>query len=168
MAEKLCLQWNDLTENITAAFGNLREENDFTDVTLACEDGKQVEAHKVVLACSSPVFQKILKRNKHAHPLLYMRGMKSEDLLAILDFLYCGETNVSQENLDSFLAIAEEFELKGLGKTSQEEKILTNSFLAIAEELELRGLGKSSQEEKILTKPLNVPVAENPSKMNQE
>ena len=43
-----------------------------------------------------------------------MRGMKSEDLLAILDFLYCGETNVYQENLDSFLAIAEDFQLKGL------------------------------------------------------
>ena len=106
MPEKLCLQWNDFKENITVSFGSLRIDEDFTDVTLACEDGKQVEAHKVILASSSPVFQKILKNNKHAHPLLYMRGMKSEDLLAILDFLYCGETNVYQENLDSFLAIA--------------------------------------------------------------
>ena len=110
---------------ITASFKNLREDKDFTDVTLACEDGKQVEAHKVILASSSPVFQKILKSNKHAHPLLYMRGMKSEDLLAILDFLYCGETYVYQEDLDSFLAIAEELELKGLiGKTNQEEQAI--------------------------------------------
>ena len=94
MLEKLCLQWNDFKENITASFGGLRHDKDFADVTLACEDGKQVESHKWILACSSPVFQKILKRNKHAHPLLYMRGMKSEDLLAILDFLYCGETKV--------------------------------------------------------------------------
>ena len=43
-----------------------------------------------------------------------MRGMKSEDLVAIVDFLYCGEANVFQENLDSFLAIAEELQLKGL------------------------------------------------------
>ena len=40
--------------------------------------------------------------------------MKSEDLEAIVDFLYCGEANVFQENLDSFLAIAEELQLKGL------------------------------------------------------
>ena len=86
MSEKLCLQWNDFKENITASFGILRHDEDFADVTLACEDGKQVEAHKWILACSSPVFQKILKNNKHAHPLLYMRGVKSEDLLAILDF----------------------------------------------------------------------------------
>ena len=52
MAEKLCLQWNDFKENITASFGNLRHDEDFADVTLACEDGKQVEAHKWILASS--------------------------------------------------------------------------------------------------------------------
>ena len=96
--EKLSLQWNNFKENTVGSFQMLKGDNDFSDVTLVCEDGQQVEAHKVILACSSPVFQSILKRNKHAHPLLYMRGMKSEDLVAILDFLYCGETNVYQEN----------------------------------------------------------------------
>ena len=114
MSEKLCLQWNDFKENASNAFGNLREDSDFADVTLACEDGNQVEAHKVILAASSPFFQNLLRRNKHPHPLIYMRGVKSEDLVAIVDFLYCEEANVFQENLDSFLAIAEELELKGL------------------------------------------------------
>ena len=72
-----------------------------------------MEAHKVILAASSPFLQKLLGRNKHPHPLIYMRGMKSEDLSAIVDFLYRGEANVFQENLDSFLAIAEELQLKG-------------------------------------------------------
>ena len=122
MSEKLCLQWNDFQDNIKSTFGNLREDNDFVDVTLACEDGQQVEAHKVILAASSPFFQKLLGRNKHSHPLIYMRGMKSDDLLAIVDFLYCGEANVFQENLDSFLSIAEELQLKGLmGKTDDFE-----------------------------------------------
>merc|ERR1711934_1336585 len=106
MSKKLCLKWNDFQDNTRCAFGNLREDNDFVDVTLACEDGQQVEAHKVILASSSPFFQKLLGRNKHPRPLIYMRGMKSVDLLAIVDFLYRGEANVFQENLDSFLAIA--------------------------------------------------------------
>ena len=114
MSEKLCLKWNDFQENIKSSFGSLREDTDFTDVTLACEDGQQVEAHKVILAASSPFFQKLLGRNKHLHPLVYMRGMKSDDLLAIVDFLYRGEAKVYQDNLDSFLAIAEELQLKGL------------------------------------------------------
>ena len=50
MSEKLCLQWNDFKENAIGAFGSLREDADFADVTLACEDGKQVAAHKVIAA----------------------------------------------------------------------------------------------------------------------
>ena len=114
MSEKLCLQWNDFKDNIKTAFGNLREDIDFSDVTLACEDGQQIKAHKVILAASSPFFQNILKRNQHPHLLIYMRGLKSEDLVAIVDFLYFGEANVFQENLDSFFAIAEELQLRGL------------------------------------------------------
>ena len=52
MSEKLCLQWNDFQDNIKSAFRNLREDKDFKDVTLVCEDGQQVEAHKVILASS--------------------------------------------------------------------------------------------------------------------
>ena len=121
MSQKLCLQWNDFQDNIKSAFGNLREDKDFKDVTLVCEDGQQVETHKVVLTSSSPFFQKLLGRNKHPHPLIYMRGVNYADLLAIIDFLYLGEANVFQENLDSFLAISEELQLKGLmGKTAGE------------------------------------------------
>ena len=42
-----------------------------------------------------------------------MRGLKFEDLLARVDFLYYGEANIYQENLDNFLTIAEELDLKG-------------------------------------------------------
>ena len=112
--EKLCLQWNDFQQNLTSAFKDLRDDKEFTDVTLACEDGQQVEAHKLVLISSSPFFRNLLKKHKHPHPMIYMRGLKSEDLVAIIDFLYHGEANVYQENLDSFLAIAGELQLKGL------------------------------------------------------
>ena len=119
MLEKLCLQWNDFKENVVDAFGSLREDNNFADVTLACEDGKKVEAQKVILAASSPTFRTLLEGNKHPHPLIYMRGMKSNNLLAILDFLYRGEANVLQDDLDSFLALAEELQLKGLMGNSE-------------------------------------------------
>jgi len=121
--EKLCLKWNDFQENAISAFGTLREDREFADVTLACEDGQQVEAHKVILASSSPFFLNLLRRNKHPHPLIYMRGLKSEDIVAMIDFLYFGEANVFQENLDSFLAVAEELQLKGLMGSGAEEEV---------------------------------------------
>ena len=120
--EKLCLQWNDFRENVSSSFGDLRGEKEFSDVTLACEEGHQVEAHKVVLLASSPFFLNILKRNKHSHPLIYMRGVKSENLTAMMDFLYHGEANVFQENLDSFLVLADELQLKGLGGNQREKE----------------------------------------------
>ena len=133
MSEKLCLKWNNFQENLNSAFGSLREDNAFTDVTLACVDGKQQEAHKVILASTSPFFQNLLRKNKHGHPIVYLKGMKSEELVAMLDFLYYGEANVFQENLDSFLAIADELQLKGLtnGETATEEMPITKKEIPV-------------------------------------
>ena len=114
MSEELCLQWNDFRENVDSAFKSLRHDKEFTDVTLACEDGHQMEAHKVILAASSPFFEKILHKSRHSNPLIYLKGFQSKDFASIMDFLYFGEANVFQEDLDSFLAIAEEIQLKGL------------------------------------------------------
>ena len=68
----------------------------------------------MVLIASSPFFLNILKKNKNSHPLIYMRGVKSENLTTMVDFFHHGETNVFQENFDSFLVLAEELQLKGL------------------------------------------------------
>ena len=46
--------------------------------------------------------------------MIYMKGIKHEILLAVVDFLYLGEANVFQESLHSFLYVAEELKLKGL------------------------------------------------------
>ena len=127
MSEKLCLQWNDFNSNVNKAFGNLREDNDFSDVTLASEDGHQVEAHKVLLAAASPFFKEMLLKKKHSHPLIYMRGVKTDTLIAMVDFLYAGEAKVSQESLDSFLAVASDLKLKGLMSTDETEIEKTNA-----------------------------------------
>ena len=58
MSEKLCLQWNDFKDNVNSVFEKLRGDREFTDVTLVCEDGQQMEIYKVVLASSSPFFEK--------------------------------------------------------------------------------------------------------------
>ena len=112
--EKLCLKWNDFQENATSAFEAMREDSNFADVTLVCEDGQQIEAHKVILASSSPFFLNLLRVSLHPRPLIYMRGLKADILVAILDFLYCGEASICQENLASFFLVAEELKLKNL------------------------------------------------------
>ena len=124
MSEKLCLQWNDFMDNVNSAFRRLRGDKEFTDVTLVCDDGQQMEAHKAILASSSPFLEKILQKSRHPHPLIYLKGFQSKDFAAILDFLYFGEANVYQEDLDSFLAIAEEMKLNGLTEQTSNEVML--------------------------------------------
>jgi len=112
-AEKFCLRWNDFETNISVAFKEIREEKDFFDVTLACDDS-QIQAHKVILSACSPFFRNVLRRNPHQHPLLYLKGVKYQDLVSVLNFMYNGEVNVAQEELNTFLSVAEDLRVKGL------------------------------------------------------
>jgi len=112
-SEKFCLRWNDFETNISVAFRELRDDKDFFDVTLACDD-EQIQAHKVILSACSPFFRNVLRRNPHQHPLLYLKGVKYTDLQSVLNFMYHGEVNVAQEELNSFLAVAEDLRVKGL------------------------------------------------------
>jgi len=122
-SEKFCLRWNDFESNISGAFRELREDKDFFDVTLACDD-EQLQAHKVILSACSPFFRTVLRRNRHEHPLLYLKGVKYADLVSVLNFMYHGEVNVAQEELNSFLAVAEDLKVKGLtqGNNSSDSK----------------------------------------------
>ena len=134
-SEKLCLKWKDFQANTTKAFGLMWEDSDFSDVTLACDDGKQIRAHKLVLASSSEFFHNLLKTNQHSHPFIFMRGIKIEDLICIVDYIYHGEVKIHQDNLDTFLTIAKELSLKGLPQVNvQDEKYLNNTNGNIQEE----------------------------------
>jgi len=116
-SEKFCLRWNDFESNISTSFRELRDDKELFDITLACED-EQIQAHKVILSACSPFFRHVLKRNKHDHPLLYLKGVKFAELQAVLNFMYQGEVNVAQEDLNSFLSVAEELKVKGLTQSN--------------------------------------------------
>ena len=112
--EKVCLKWNDHSTNLGETFSELRADQCLLDVTLACEDGKQIEAHKVVLTAGSLFFRNIINIKKLDTLIIYMRGFDSSDLASVVDFLYDGEVNVLQEELNDFLCLAEELQIKGL------------------------------------------------------
>jgi len=117
--EKFCLRWNDFESNISSAFRELRDDKDFFDVTLACDDD-QIQAHKLILSACSPFFRHVFRRNPHQHPLLYLKNVKYTDLQAVLNFMYHGEVNVAQEELNSFLTVAEDLRVKGLTQNQGE------------------------------------------------
>merc|ERR1711988_1095247 len=121
-SDNFCLRWNDFESNISTSFRELREDSEFLDVTLCCDNGVDVvQAHKVILAACSPLFRKILSRQKSTgqNPFLYLKGIRLKELRAVLDFIYHGEVNVAQDSLNNFLAVAEELAIKGLTTDSQ-------------------------------------------------
>ena len=65
----------------------------------------------MILSACSPFFRAVLKRNPHNHPLLYLKGVKYESILAVLNFMYNGEVNIAQAELSAFLSVAEDLQV---------------------------------------------------------
>ena len=122
MDEKYCLKWNDFKETITGSLSLLKKEEDFFDVTLVSEDQTQIKAHKVLLSACSPFFKSILKNNPHQHPLLYLGGISSNDLQLVTDYIYHGEVQVRQNDIDRFLEIAQKLKVSGLNQDGNDQK----------------------------------------------
>ena len=59
-SDQFCLKWNNYQANIVRALCNLKFDEDFVDVTLAC-DGQNIKAHKVILSACSTYFKNIFK-----------------------------------------------------------------------------------------------------------
>lgn len=115
--QHFCLRWNNYQSSITSAFENLRDDEDFVDVTLAC-DGKSLKAHRVVLSACSPYFRELLKSTPCKHPVIVLQDVMFEDLHALVEFIYHGEVNVRQRSLSSFLKTAEVLRVSGLTQQS--------------------------------------------------
>lgn len=114
MTDQYCLKWNNYQSSVTRAFKSLRDDDDFVDVTLSA-DGKNLRAHKIVLSACSPYFRDVLKDiGQWQHAVLVLKDVSWNDLQYILEFLYVGQVNVAQENLQSFLKTAELLKIRGL------------------------------------------------------
>ena len=118
-SERYELSWKEFDQCTSQSFKNHFNKEDFSDVTLACDDDKQIKSHKMILSACSPFFQKVLLNNPHQHPLIYLKGVKYDSLKLILRFMYLGETKVSEADLQSFLEAAEELKVLGLSDSSK-------------------------------------------------
>lgn len=143
-ASQFSLRWNNYVNHVRDAFNIFRLENDLVDVTLCCEDGK-INAHKMLLSACSNYFKQIFKENPCQHPVIIFRNVKFEDLNAIINFMYHGEINIFQEQLESFLITAELLKVKGLTDNVEEENSWIQSNFTENVSLDLSAKTKLSQ-----------------------
>lgn len=117
-SQKFCLRWNNHQTNMLNVFGELLSKEDMVDVTLAC-DGASVKAHKVILSACSPFFHDIFMNNPCKHPVVILKDVKFSELQTIINFMYNGQVDVSQNDLSSLLKTAETLKVKGLADIDQ-------------------------------------------------
>jgi len=113
MAAQYSLENINFTANLSSSLASLLSGSQLCDVTLVCDDG-QLSAHKVILAASSTFFSSVFLMYPHNHPLLYLRGVKTEQMQFLLQFLYAGATDMKKEEVPSFLAMASDLKIVGL------------------------------------------------------
>lgn len=117
MDQQFCLRWNNHPTNLTDVLLSLLRRQALCDVTLAC-DGEMLRAHQTILSACSPYFEMLLVKNAHPHPIIYLKDVNYVEMKALLDFMYKGEVNVSQNLLPMFLKTAEALQIRGLTDNS--------------------------------------------------
>ncbi|XP_071050887.1 protein bric-a-brac 1 isoform X2 [Onthophagus taurus] len=136
-----CLRWNNYQSNMTSVFHQLLQNEAFVDVTLACND-LSLKAHKVVLSACSAYFQKLLLENPCKHPTIIMpQDVCYADLKFIIEFVYKGEIDVSQAELQSLLKTADQLKIKGLCENPDENEDIESSFAFEGRRHKIRRIG---------------------------
>ncbi|XP_023323921.1 broad-complex core protein isoforms 1/2/3/4/5 isoform X7 [Eurytemora carolleeae] len=118
--QRFSLKWNNYQAHLVTAFESLLGESDFVDVTLGVE-GRRLSAHKMLLSACSPYFRELLKGNPCQHPIIVLRDIRYDDLHSLLQFMYNGEVNVAQDQLNSFLKSAESLKIRGLTDNADDQ-----------------------------------------------
>ncbi|XP_018023185.1 longitudinals lacking protein, isoforms H/M/V isoform X7 [Hyalella azteca] len=109
----LSLKWNNHRSTFFHVLSNIRSKESYSDVTLAC-DGRFYSLHKFVLSTCSEYFEEMFERTQCKHPVIVLKDINSEDLEALLNYMYVGEVNVVQEKLAGLIKAAECLKIKGL------------------------------------------------------
>lgn len=115
--EQFSLCWNNFHTNLSSGFHSLFKDEDLVDVTLAA-DGKFLKAHKTVLSVCSPFFKDLFRVNPCKHPIVILPDVNYNALCGLLHFMYQGEVSVSQEEIPTFMRVAEMLKVKGLTDNS--------------------------------------------------
>ena len=120
--EKYNIGWNTHPTHLVQTSTELYVSKQFADVTLVSDDMIQTMAHRTVLSSASNVFKKLLLINTGAQPLLYLKGIKNQELESILEFIYLGKAKVYEARINAFTNAAVELDIKELNTSGNEKE----------------------------------------------
>ena len=112
MNENYTVGWNTFANHLKETNKKLYDKKYFADVTLVSGDMVQIQAHRFILSNASPILEKLLSMNQDTKALIYLKGIKHEEMKAITKFIYLGETKVQPDRVDDFLKASADLEIK--------------------------------------------------------
>ena len=113
----------DYDSHLKELMAMMMNTNDFTDVSIMCDDDNfEFRAHKVILSSCSEALSKIISQTQGKDPLIYLRGISSWQMQCLMEFMYLGRTMVFQNNVQDFLNAAQNLKVKGIGPDMSLEK----------------------------------------------
>ena len=127
-----CLQWDSHTAHVRGLLQDLMITNNFSDVTLVCEDQTMLRAHRNILSAGSKVLKdiflfedKILIGGRQS--VIHFRGVNHSVMQALLEFIYLGETTVPVDGTNAFLLAAKTLGVKDcIEERTQYDDVETN------------------------------------------
>ncbi|XP_039284520.1 longitudinals lacking protein isoform X20 [Nilaparvata lugens] len=119
--QQFCLRWNNHQSTLIQVFDTLLASEQLVDCTLAAE-GQYLKAHKVVLSACSPYLELLLAQHYEKHPIVILKDVKFQELKSMMDYMYRGEVNISQDQLSTFLKAAESLQIKGLTDSGEDSR----------------------------------------------
>ncbi|XP_050699839.1 longitudinals lacking protein, isoforms A/B/D/L-like isoform X1 [Eriocheir sinensis] len=111
--QQYCMRWNTHGSTLLKEFTNLLANTSLVDVTLFAE-GHLLKAHKVVLSACSPYFKRLFSETREGHPIVVLKDVGHQELQCLLEYMYRGEVNVAQDQLEPLIRTAESLRIKGL------------------------------------------------------
>ena len=109
------LSWSTFSRHLSQLSRELHSEKYFSDVTLVSDDLVQTEAHRIILSASSPLLKSLLTISPRGQTQLFLKGVKHQQLEAVLKFLYYGEVQVPSPEINEFLKAGSDLEITELG-----------------------------------------------------
>ena len=147
--DDVTVSWNDFESSSLDIIRNLWKDGDFSDVTLATDDGKVFRAHRVVLSLASSMLRNVLQKHDKCDGsfFLHMPDIDSGHLAGLLEFIYRGRCQVEQEMFEEFLNCGKALGIEHLVgylqnsntednnyDITQQQQTPTNTFTELSEE----------------------------------
>ena len=134
MEENLNLQWGYFHQHVLDSRKEIFNLKHFTDVTLISKDKKHIPAHKSIIGPASALLNKVLLAQNTENPTtkIFLKDIMEEELSALLQFIYLGETVIQETRLNEFRTATQVLQIVGLeesktGRLVDQPKSITDT-----------------------------------------